>query len=89
MTWHRAKMDRAAEEWMQWSGSSTPSALRAYARWTVATIGDAHLPRDVTSAVSHAARLDGLADSPSFTLRGAIAGAKTDESEHEKRPTPQ
>ena len=30
---------------------------------TVVTIGDAHLPRDVTSAVSHAARLlDGLAN---------------------------
>ncbi len=33
---------------------------------TVATIGDAYLPRDVTSAVSHAARLlDGLPNSPS------------------------
>jgi dimethylglycine catabolism A len=32
----------------------------------VVTIGDAHLPRGVTSAVSHAARLmDGLANSPS------------------------
>ena len=36
---------------------------------TVVTIGDAHLPRDVTSAVSHAARLlDGLANSPSYAL---------------------
>jgi dimethylglycine catabolism A len=46
---------------------------------SVMTIGDAHLPRDVTSAVSHAARLvDGLANS--------IAGASAFESEHEERP---
>ncbi|MFY9967909.1 MAG: FAD-dependent oxidoreductase [Roseiarcus sp.] len=43
---------------------------------TVVTIGDAHLPRDVTSAVSHAARLlDGLANSPSDALGVSIAGA--------------
>ena len=43
---------------------------------TVVTIGDAHLPRDVTSAVSHTARLlDGLANSPSSTLGVAVAGA--------------
>ena len=43
---------------------------------TVVTIGDAHLPRDVTSAVSHAARLvEGLANSPSNPLRVSIAGA--------------
>jgi hypothetical protein len=41
---------------------------------TVVTIGDAHLPRDVTSAVSHAARiLDGLANSPSYALGVSIA----------------
>ena len=45
---------------------------------TVVTIGDAHLPRDVTSAVSHTARLlDGLANSPSSTLGVAVAGAST------------
>jgi dimethylglycine catabolism A len=46
------------------------------AKLTVVTIGDAHLPRDVTSAVSHAARLlDGLANSPSYALGTSIAGA--------------
>jgi hypothetical protein len=40
------------------------------------TIGDAHLPRDVTGAVSHAARLvDGLANSPSCASGVSIAGA--------------
>ena len=40
------------------------------------TIGDAHLPRDVTSAVSHAARLmDGLANSPSNASGVSGAGA--------------
>ena len=40
----------------------------------VMTIGDAHLPRDVTSAVSHAARLvDGLADSSSYAVGAPIA----------------
>ena len=43
---------------------------------TVVTIGDAHLPRDVTSAVSHAARiLDDLANSHSSELGVSIAGA--------------
>jgi 2,4-dienoyl-CoA reductase-like NADH-dependent reductase (Old Yellow Enzyme family) len=43
---------------------------------TVVTIGDAHLPRDVTSAVSHAARLlDGLANSPSYALGVSIASS--------------
>jgi 2,4-dienoyl-CoA reductase-like NADH-dependent reductase (Old Yellow Enzyme family)/thioredoxin reductase len=43
---------------------------------TVMTIGDAHLPRAVTSAVSHAARLvDGLANSPSDALGVSIADA--------------
>jgi dimethylglycine catabolism A len=42
----------------------------------VVTIGDAHLPRDVTSAVSDAARLlEGLANSPPSTLGVSIAGA--------------
>ena len=37
---------------------------------TTVTIGDAHLPRGVTSAVSHAARLvDGLVISRSYELR--------------------
>ena len=45
-----------------------------HAGLTVVTIGDAHLPRDVTSAVSHAARLlDGLANSPSYALGVSIA----------------
>jgi dimethylglycine catabolism A len=40
----------------------------------VMTIGDAHLPRDVTSAVSHAARLvDVLADSSSYAVGAPIA----------------
>jgi dimethylglycine catabolism A len=43
---------------------------------TTVTIGDAHLPRDVTSAVSHAGRLvDGLVNSPSYALGASIAGA--------------
>jgi hypothetical protein len=42
---------------------------------TVVTIGDAHLPRDVTSAVSHTARLlDSLANSPSYALGVPIGG---------------
>ncbi|MBV9289667.1 MAG: FAD-dependent oxidoreductase, partial [Hyphomicrobiales bacterium] len=54
---------------------------------TVATIGDAHLPRDVTSAVSDAARLvDDLANSPASAPRTVIAAANADESEHEDRP---
>ena len=37
---------------------------------TTVTIGDAHLPRDATSAVSHAARVvDGLAVSRSYVER--------------------
>ena len=42
---------------------------------TVVTIGDAHLPRDVTSAVSHAARLlDGLANLPAYAFGVSVAG---------------
>jgi hypothetical protein len=40
-----------------------------HAGLTTVTVGDAHLPRDVTSAVSHAARLvDGLVISRSYEL---------------------
>ena len=55
---------------------------------TVVTIGDAHLPRDVTSAVSHAARLvDGLVNSPSYAFGAGVVGTTAEESEHEERPT--
>ena len=59
-----------------------------HAGLTVVSIGDAHLPRDVTSAVSHAARLvDGLVNSPSYAFGAGDVGTTAEESEHEERPT--
>jgi dimethylglycine catabolism A len=59
-----------------------------HAGLTVVSIGDARLPRDVTSAVSHAARLvDGLVNSPSHVFGAGVVGTTAEDSEHEERPT--